>query len=243
LDSGCYDLFASEARIATLLAIARGDLRQQSWFTLEREHVSAFDQFVSLSWTGTMFEYLMPALWMPSYRGTLAARNEAAAVHAQRAFAKSLKIPWGISESGRAQKNDMGHYGYYAFGIPKLAISQDANAGPVISPYSTFLALGIDPQHSLRNLRRMQASGWVGAYGFYEAADYSESLRSPELVRQWMAHHLGMSLLAITNLLYDDIFPHWFHSTPIIHGVELLLHEKPISIAALKAQSKGLIRA
>ena len=241
LDNGCYDLFASEARIATLIAIARGDLRQESWFTLEREHTRAFDQFVALSWTGTMFEYLMPALWMPSFRGTLAARNEAAAVHAQRAFAKSLKIPWGISESGRAQRNDMGHYGYYAFGIPKLAISQDANAGPVISPYSTFLALGTDPKHSLQNLRRMQSAGWIGAYGFYESADYSQSLRSPQLVRQWMAHHLGMSLLAITNLLGDDIFPHWFHSTPIIHGVELLLHEKPVSIATLKAQSKKLV--
>lgn len=243
LDGACYDLFASEARLATFLAVARGDLRPQSWFKLDREHTYAFGRFVVLSWTGTMFEYLMPGLWLRSYRGTLASRTEAAAVHIQRAFADSLRIPWGISESGRASRNDVGHYRYHAFGVPQMAISQDATAGPVVSPYATFLALRADPSEAIRNLRRMESAGWVGAYGFYEAADYSESLRSPEVVREWMAHHQGMSLLAITNLLYDDIFPRWFNCTPIIQAVELLLHETPVSISALKAQRKDLATA
>jgi hypothetical protein len=243
LDNASYDLFASEARLATFLAVARGDLRPQSWYKLDREHTYAFGRFVVLSWTGTMFEYLMPALWMRSYRGTLASRTEAAAVHIQRAFADSLRIPWGISESGRASRNDVGHYRYHAFGVPQMAISQDATAGPVVSPYATFLALRADPSEALRNLRRMESEGWVGDYGFYEAADYSESLRSPEVVREWMAHHQGMSLLAITNLLCDDIFPHWFNCTPTIQAVELLLHETPVSISALKAQRRDLATA
>jgi cyclic beta-1,2-glucan synthetase len=243
MDETCYDLFASEARLATFLAVARGDLRPQSWFKLEREHTYAFGQYVVLSWTGTMFEYLMPALWLRSYRGTLASRTEVAAVHIQQAFAHTLRIPWGISESGRASRNDGGHYRYHAFGVPQIAISQDATAGPVVSPYATFLALGADPSEALRNLRRMESAGWVGAYGFYEAADYSESLRSPEVVKEWMAHHQGMSLLAITNLICDDIFPRWFNSTPIVQAVELLLHETPVSISVLKAQRKDLATA
>ena len=240
LDGACYDLFASEARLATFLAVARGDLRPQSWFKLEREHTYAFGRFVVLSWTGTMFEYLMPALWLRSYRGTLSSRTEAAAVHIQREFANSLRIPWGISESGRASRNDVGHYRYHAFGVPQMAISQDATAGPVVSPYATFLALGADPPEAIRNLRRMESAGWVGAYGFYEAADFSESMRSPVVVREWMAHHQGMSLLAITNLLRDEVFPRWFSSTPIVQAMELLLHETPISISALKSRRKDL---
>jgi hypothetical protein len=243
LDGACYDLFASEARLATFLAVARGDLRPQSWFKLEREHTYAFGRFVALSWSGTMFEYLMPALWLRSYRGTLSSRTEAAAVHIQREFANSLRIPWGISESGRALRNDVGDYRYHAFGVPQMAISQDATAGPVVSPYATFLALGADPSEAIRNLRRMESAGWVGAYGFYEAADFSESLSSPVVVREWMAHHQGMSLLAITNLLCDDIFPHWFGSTPIVQAMELLLHETPVSISSLKAQRKDLAAA
>jgi len=240
MENESYDLFASEARIATFLAIARGDLQLQSWFKLEREHTYAFERFVLLSWTGTMFEYLMPALWMQSDPGTLAARNEAEAVAVQRSYARTLWIPWGISESGMARWDDSGNYDYHAHGIPQMAISPDVTAGPVISPYSTFLALGVKPREALENLRRMESAGWVGAYGFYEAADYSSSLRSPELVREWMAHHQGMTLLAIANLLYDDAFPRWFHSNPLVQAVEHLLHETPVSIAALKARRNEL---
>ena len=175
LHPACYDMLASEARLATFLAIARGELPQQSWLNLGRSHTRAFSRFLLLSWSGTMFEYLMPALWMRSYPDTLIARTLTACVHVQRAFAGSLNIPWGISESGFARMDYAGHYQYFAFGIPQSALKFDANAGPTVSPYSTFLALGVDSREALRNLRRMADAGWVGAYGFYEAADYAIS--------------------------------------------------------------------
>jgi hypothetical protein len=236
LHEACYDMIASEARIATLLAIARGDLAQQSWFKLARDHAYAYGRFLLLSWSGTMFEYLMPALWMRSYSGTLIARTQDAVVYVQRAFARGLGIPWGISESGSARMDDAGHFGYQAFGVPRIALWFEATAGPVISPYSTFLALTIDPDEALHNLRRMESSRWVGAFGYYEAADYTGSLRTPELVREWMAHHQGMSLLAITNLLHDNVVQRWFHENPLVQATELLLHEMPVSKAVLKAK-------
>jgi cyclic beta-1,2-glucan synthetase len=236
LHEACYDMVASEARIATFLAIARGDLSQQSWFKLARDHVYAYGRFLLLSWSGTMFEYLMPALWMRSYPGTLIARTQDAVVDVQRSFGRSAGIPWGISESGAARRDHAGHYHYQAFGVTSIALWFEASAGPVVSPYSTFLALSVDTRESLRNLRRMESYGWVGPFGFYEAADYMASRRSPELVREWMAHHQGMSLLAITNLLRDNVVQHWFHENPLVQATELLLHEIPQSRSALKAK-------
>jgi hypothetical protein len=232
----CYDMLGSEARIATFLAIARDQIPQQSWFKLGRDHARAFGRFVLLSWTGTMFEYLMPALWMRSFPDTLISRSLASCVWVQRAFARNHNIPWGISESGAARLDDGGHYHYQAYGMPQIALSIDATAGPVVSPYSTFLALGVDALAALRNLRSMDASGWVGAYGFYEAADFSGPSGRASLVREWMAHHQGMSLLAILNLLHDNIVQKWFHANPLVQANELLLHEMPVSNAVLKAR-------
>jgi cyclic beta-1,2-glucan synthetase len=234
LHEACYDMMASEARIGTFLAIARDEIPQQTWITLSRDHVYAFGEFVLLSWTGTMFEYLMPALWMRSYPDTLISRTLGACVRVQRSFASSQGIPWGISESGTAKKDDAGHYGYKAFGVPKIALSIDATAGPVVSPYSTFLALGVDSLAAVRNLRHFESSGWVGAYGFYEAGDYT-SPGKPILVREWMAHHQGMSLLAILNLLHDNVVQRWFHENPVVQSTELLLHEMPVSKGVLRA--------
>jgi hypothetical protein len=240
LHSACYDMLASEARIATFLSVARGDLPQQSWLNLGRGHTHALGRFLLLSWTGTMFEYLMPALWMHSYPGTLIAHNLTASVQVQRAFARSLNIPWGISESGFSRKDDAGHYQYQAFGIPQAALKLDATAGPVVSPYSTFLALGVDPLEALRNLHWMAKAGWVGAYGFYEAADYSCSPGSAVIVREWMAHHQGMSLLAILNVLHGNIVQRWFHANPLVRSAELLLNELPARKAVLRAKVKEL---
>jgi hypothetical protein len=236
LNEACYDMIASEARIATFLAIARGEINQQSWFKLGREHTRAFGRFLLLSWTGTMFEYLMPALWMRSYPETLIARTLTACVQVQRAFARSLSIPWGISESGASRKDHLGHYHYQAYGVPQIALSIEANGGPVISPYSSFLALAVDSVAAIQNLRRMASAGWVGAYGFYEAADYSTGSGKPVLVREWMAHHEGMSLLAILNLLHDNVVQRWFHSHPEVQATELLLHELPVGKAVLRAR-------
>jgi len=238
LHEACYDMIASEARIATFVAIAGNHVSQESWFRLGREHVYAFGNFILLSWTGTMFEYLMPALWMRSYPDTLISRTLGACVRVQRAFAKTLNIAWGISESGGARKDDLGHYHYQAYGIPQVALWAEATAGPVVSPYSSFLALGVDSVDALRNLRRMASMSWTGAFGFYEAADFSGASKKPVLVREWMAHHQGMSLLAILNLLHDNAVQRWFHANPEVKATELLLHEMHVSKSVLKARLK-----
>ena len=236
LHQACYDLLCSEARIAAFITVAKGEAPQQSWFKLGRTHTMAYGHPVLISWTGTMFEYLMPSIWMRSYPDTLVSRTLAGVVEIQRAFGKEHGIPWGISESGWAGKDDHGHYHYQAFGIPPIALKWDAVAGPVVSPYSTCLALGIEPVEALRNLKRMAKMGWTGDYGFYEAADYQESTKTPKLVKEWMAHHMGMSLLAVLNLLYDNIVQDWFHANAHLEATQLLLHEKPVHEAALKAE-------
>jgi cyclic beta-1,2-glucan synthetase len=234
LHSACYDLLASEARIASFIAVAKGDIPQQSWFRLDRSHVLVDGHPALLSWTGTMFEYTMPALWMRTFPNTLIARTLESAVRIQRNHVKN--VPWGISESGFAKMDPQGRYSYQAWGIPALALKYGAEDGPVISPYSTFLSLAMSRKEALANLRRMAAMDWMGNFGFYEAADYTEGSQ-PELVRSWMAHHQGMCLLAITNLLKDNIVQHWFHSTPRVRAAELLLHEKPLSKETLKELS------
>jgi len=237
-----YDLLASEARVAAFLAIARGDLPQESWFKLSRDHASAYGEFALVSWTGTMFEYLMPALWMRSYPDTLLARTLDAVVRIQRAFAQTKGLPWGVSESGHSERDDTGNYGYYAFGVPDVAVSAEATAGPVISPYSTFLTLSIAPDEALSNLRGMVSADWLGPYGLYEAIDFRRSNARPEVIREWMAHHQAMSLLAIVNLLCDSVVQRWFHDNAIVQSVERLLHEAPRSLEDLKAsaiESKG----
>ncbi len=236
----CYDLMASEARIATFLAVARGDIPPQSWLKLGREHTFAYGRFLLLSWSGTMFEYLMPALWMRAYSGTMIARTQEACVKVQQEFGRERGIPWGISESGASRINDRGDYHYFAYGIPRLSLWFEATAGPVISPYSTFLTLSVDPPEALRNLRRMQAEQWTGSYGFYEAADFSTGSRGPVLVKEWMTHHLGMSLLAVVNLLCDNVVQEWFHMHPQIQAAEMLLQEMPVSKSTLKAQLKEI---
>ncbi len=238
LHEATYDLLASEARIATFIAVARGDLPQESWFRLARDHTSAFGHLLLLSWTGTMFEYLMPALWMRSYPHTLIAKTLTACVAVQREFGEANRIPWGISESGAARRNEAGDYHYEAYGVPQIAIKSDATAGPVVSPYSTFLALGVDSLAALRNLRRMATAGFVGAFGFYEAIDYALHPGKAVPVREWMAHHQGMSLLAILNLLRENIVQQWFHSSPLLQSAELVLHETPMSDAFLRARLK-----
>ena len=235
LHSACYDLLASEARIASFLAVAKGDIPQQSWFRLDRSHVLVDGHPALLSWTGTMFEYLMPALWMRAFPDTLIAQSLESAVYIQRRHVRN--IPWGISESGFAKMDPLGRYSYQAWGIPQLALKYGAEDGPVISPYSTFLALPISRREAIANLRRMAGMKWTGAYGFYEAADYTQG-KEPALVRSWMAHHQGMCLLAVTNLLSENVIQRWFHGTPRVRAAELLLHEKPLSKETLRELEK-----
>jgi cyclic beta-1,2-glucan glucanotransferase len=233
LHPACYDLLASEARLAVFVAIAKEHIPQESWFLLGRAHALDDGRPVLLSWTGTTFEYLMPSLWMRTYPNTLLERSQAEAIRSQQAYAARKRIPWGISESAYASRDDVGHYQYRAFGVPSLALHKDEIDALVISPYSSLLALPVDTGASMSNLRRVTKEGWMGMYGFYEAADYT-ALRSSrhhpcELVRCWMAHHQGMSMLGIANLLHDNVVQRRFHNNPRVQATELLLQEKPVA--------------
>jgi hypothetical protein len=231
--NSCYDLLATESRTAVFIAIAKDDIPQDCWFRLGRGHTLDHGRPVLLSWTGTMFEYLMPSLWMRSYPNTLLDRARVAAVRSQQAYGARRGVPWGVSESAYFKLDGHGNYQYQAFGLPQLSLMRRESNPLVISPYSTFLALSVDRPGSLRNLRRMEALGWFGSRGFYESADYSAGggrFRSPrcQIVRCWMAHHQGMSLLSIANLLCDNVVQRWFHADRRVQATELLLQEKPV---------------
>ncbi|HKD03741.1 MAG TPA: glucoamylase family protein [Terriglobales bacterium] len=249
LNTACYDLLASEARIGVFVAIAKDDIPQESWFQLGRAHILDHGRPVLLSWTGTMFEYLMPVLWMRSYPGTLLERSRSAAVRAQQAFAAVKRIPWGISESSYFKRDDSGNYGYRAFGVPGLAVhvDEDEKDALVVAPYATFLALHVDGAGALRNLRKMAGKKWVGPYGFYEAVDFTSARmhswrRRFEVVHCWMAHHQGMSLLSIANFLGDGTIQNWFHSSPRVQATELLLQEKPVDhVLAAKGNHRASV--
>jgi len=240
--AACYDLLASEARIAAFLAVATGDIPQESWFLLSRSHVVVYGRPALLSWTGTMFEYLMPTLWMRSYPETMLENSKEAAVLAQQIYASDKRIPWGISECAFAKIEESGAYGYRAFGVPQLALQQDEER-IVVAPYATMLTLGVDPAEAISNLRWMTKKGWFGAYGYYEAADFTPDVRPTRrqrfaLVRSWMVHHQGMSLLAIANFLKNGIVQQWFSRDARVQATELLLQERPAGSVTAKPQEK-----
>jgi hypothetical protein len=241
VEDACYDLLASEARTAGFLAVAKGDIPRSAWFSMGRSHTLATGSPVLVSWTGTMFEYLMPALWMRTYSDTMLDGSLRAGVDAQRAHVSSSHIPWGISEAAYSTRDKDGHYQYHAFGIPALALSPSADDGPVISAYSTFLAMPFEREAALANLHRIAKLGWIGEFGFYEGGDYRESRKAPQrkpepvIVRCWMAHHQGISLLALANVLFDGAMHRWFHADPRVQASELLLHEKSLRPSAIIA--------
>ena len=225
-----YDLLGSEARIATFIAIAKGDIRQEAWFHLGRARVLEQGEAALVSWTGTMFEYLMPSLWMRSYSGTMLDEGMLSAVACQQKYARKRNVPWGISEAAFSARDHKGVYQYAAFGVPGLAVDPNALKDIVVAPYASFLSLTVDSTAAVRNLRWMWKNGWCGRFGFYESADYSTGqatgVRDYELIRCWMAHHQGMSLLAVCNLLTQSSLQRWFHLEPQVMATELLLHEK-----------------
>jgi len=225
-----YDLLASEARIASFISIAKGDIPQEAWFHLGRARALEQGEVVLVSWSGTMFEYLMPLLWMRSYSGTLLDQNMFSAIVSQQRYVKRRNIPWGVSEAAFSVRDREGIYQYRAFGLPGLALDPNAAKEIVIAPYASFLALLADVTSAVRNIRAMWRKGWFGRFGFYESADYSTGQMlgntECELVRCWMAHHQGMSLLAVCNLLTQSSLQGWFHQEPRVMATELLLHEK-----------------
>jgi len=243
VNAACYDLLASEARIAAFVAIAKGDIAQESWFQMGRSHIVVDGRAALISWTGTMFEYLMPALWLRSYPQTLLENTQQAAVFAQQMYADEKRIPWGISECAYAQVEDNGAYGYRAFGVPQLAVQQDEER-LVVAPYATMLALVIDPAAAIHNLRWMTKKAWFGTYGYYESADFTPDVRTSRrqryaLVRSWMAHHQGMGLLAIANLLSNEAVQQWFRRDARVQATELLLQERPAGHVRAQPRKKS----
>ena len=235
LEPSCYDLLATESRTAIFIAIAKEDIPQESWFALGRAQTLVNGRLALLSWTGTMFEYLMPSLWMRSFPNTLLDRSCEGAVRAQQAYGNRKDVPWGISESAYSKLDESGNYQYYAFGLASLALRKPEIHRLVIAPYATFLALSVDPAGALKNLRRMSGMEWFGEYGFYESADFTGDGKKfwkenrGQLARGWMVHHQGMSLLALANFLHENVFQRWFHTERRVLATELLLHEKPIA--------------
>ena len=225
-----YDLLGSEARTAAFVAIAKGDIQQESWFHLGRSRAIEQGEPALVSWSGTMFEYLMPLLWMRSYSGTMLDQGMYSAVACQQKYAKRRNVPWGISEAAFSARDHEGIYQYGAFGLPGLAIDPSASKDIVIAPYASFLALMVDSKSATRNLRLMSENGWFGRFGFYESADYSNGQPSGmtdyKLIRCWMAHHQGMSLLAACNLLTQSPLQKWFHQEPQVMATEHLLQER-----------------
>ncbi|WP_373497901.1 GH36-type glycosyl hydrolase domain-containing protein [Desulfococcus sp.] len=230
LDASYYDLLASEARFATFVAIAQGQLPQESWFALGRLLTIAGGEPILLSWSGSMFEYLMPLLVMPTYEHTLLDQTCRAAVARQIDYGKTRAVPWGISECGYNAIDVHLNYQYRAFGVPGLGLKRGLAEDLVIAPYASALALMVAPEEACRNLERLAAEGFETRYGFYEAIDYTPSRiprgQSKAVIRSFMAHHQGMSLLSLTHLLLGRPMQKRFESEPMFQATILLLQER-----------------
>ncbi|WP_159015832.1 glycoside hydrolase family 94 protein [Cognatiluteimonas profundi] len=230
LDAGFYDLLASEARLCSFVAIAQGQLPQESWFALGRLLTEVDGEPTLLSWSGSMFEYLMPQLVMPSYEGTLLDQTARTSVERQIEYGNQRDVPWGISESGYNTVDARMNYQYRAFGVPGLGLQRGLAQDLVIAPYASMLALMVAPQRACDNLQRLTTAGFSGRFGLYEAIDYTPA-RLPRgqrstVVRSFMAHHQGMGLLSIDYLLHDQPMQRRFVADPEFQATLLLLQER-----------------
>ena len=234
-DGSFYDLLASEARLASFVAIAKGDVPQHHWFHLGRLVTNVHGRATLMSWGGTMFEYLMPLLLMRNFPGTLLDESCRASVVRQMEYARDRGVPWGISESAYAFTDRFGNYQYRAFGVPGLGLKRGLGDDLVVAPYATALASLVNPAAATENLARLAAAGMDGPFGFYEALDYRPRRRDvdasaeadgPAIVRAFFAHHQGMSLVAMANVICNDAFVTRFHGDPRVQATELLLQER-----------------
>jgi cyclic beta-1,2-glucan synthetase len=230
IDQHHYDLLATEARLASYFAIAKGDVPVEHWFFLGRPMAPTATGPVLVSWNGSMFEYLMAPLLLRSDVGTLLGQSERAAVEVQRRYAESHRIPWGMSESGYASRDVEHRYRYQAFGVPQLGLRRGLERDLVVAPYASALALAASPRVAVRNLLALERLGGLGRYGFLEALDFTDERRDISRgfapVNAYMAHHQGMALAAFSNALCDRILVRRFHADPRMRAVELLLHER-----------------
>jgi len=246
LDPSCYDLLASEARLASFVAIAKNDVPARHWFRLGRTVTSVGHGAALISWSGSMFEYLMPSLVMRAPSGSLLEQTNRLIVQRQIHYGIELGLPWGVSESAYNARDLELTYQYSNFGVPGLGLKRGLSENVVIAPYATALAVMVDPKRSVLNFERLIAVGARGRYGFFEALDYTRS-RLPEgsrvaVVRAFMAHHQGMTVVAIANVLFDGRMRERFHAEPSIQATELLLQERTprdVSVAHPRAEEVG----
>ncbi|KON82257.2 cyclic beta 1-2 glucan synthetase [Azoarcus sp. PA01] len=243
-DVSYYDLLASEARLSSFVAIAQGQLPQESWFALGRLLIGAGGEPVLLSWSGSMFEYLMPLLVMPMYDNTLLDQTCKAAVARQIEYGIQRGVPWGMSESCYNTVDLHLNYQYRAFGVPGLGLKRGLADDLVIAPYASVLALMVAPEQACANLQRLSAEGFLGKFGFYEAIDYTPARQrrgqSHVVVRAFMAHHQGMSLLALAYLVLDRPMQRRFESDRLFQAVMLLLQERIPKATALFSHTAQL---
>src|SRR3989454_6187776 len=230
LDPSCYDLLASEARLASFMAIAKGEVASRHWFRLGRAVTPIGRGAALVSWSGSMFEYLMPSLVMRAPAGSLLEQTSRLVVRRQITYGAALGVPWGISESAYNVRDLELTYQYSNFGVPGLGLKRGLSQNAVVAPYATALAAMVDPGAAARNFARLAALGARGCYGFYEALDYT-STRLPEgkdvaIIRAFLAHHQGMTVVAIANGLLDGRMRARFHAEPIVQATELLLQER-----------------
>ncbi len=239
LDPSCYDLLASEARLASFIAIAKGDVPARHWFHLGRAVTPIANGAALISWSGSMFEYLMPSLVMRAPAGSLLAQTSRLVVRRQIAYGASRGLPWGVSESAYNIRDLELTYQYSNFGVPGLGLKRGLGESAVVAPYATALAAMVDPAAAARNFARLAGLGAYGRYGFYEALDYTPS-RLPEnasvaIVRAFMAHHQGMAIVAVADALLDGVMRARFHAEPMVQATELLLQEgTPRDVAVVR---------
>lgn len=241
VDASYYDLLASEARLCNFVAIAQGQLPQESWFALGRSLTTAGGKPVLFSWSGSMFEYLMPLLVMPNYKNTLLDQTYLASIERQIEYGKQRNVPWGISESGYFAVDAHLNYQYRAFGVPGLGLKRGLAQDLVIAPYATVMALMVAPEEACANMQRLTEEGFGGTYGFYEAVDYTTS-RIPRghnraIVQSYMAHHQGMSFLSLLHVLKNQPMQRRFESDPAFQSTILLLQERIPKATAFHSQS------
>jgi cyclic beta-1,2-glucan synthetase len=237
LDNAHYDLLASEASLTSFLAIARGDADRKHWFQLGRPLTRSAGHTVLISWGGTMFEYLMPRLLLSYYPNTLLDESCRGAVARQIEYGREMGVPWGISESGFAAVDGALDYQYKSFGVPGLGLKRGLARDLVIAPYATVLASMIDPREAVQNLQALQRESAAGPFGDFEAIDYTRDRtlkkRRSVLVKSFMAHHQGMSLIALADSLLGDPMPRRLRAEPMVRAVEVLLQERIPRVAPL----------
>ncbi len=248
LDPSYYDLLASESRLASYVAIALGQVPQAHWFALGRLLAGVNGHDALVSWSGSMFEYLMPQLVMPSYEGTLLDTSARAAVECQIEYAEQLGIPWGISESGYNLTDAQSNYQYRAFGVPGLGLKRGLGEDVVVAPYASAMSLAVAPRAACLNLEKLRQMGAQGRYGFYEALDFTVSRlprgKSFALVQSYMVHHQSMAFLAMAQCLLDQPMQRRFLQNPFFKAAEVLLHERvPRHGAGLQVQELDTERA